>query len=83
MESAICPCGKEEQTTDHLLYRCPLLHQQRETLKRESSKQGTWSINKQELIAKHLKTVVVEFTNLGAGPAFPTRNSDSTNNNSM
>jgi hypothetical protein len=62
MESAICPCGKEELTTDHLLYRCTLLHQQRETLKRESSKQRTWPINKQELIAKHLKTFV-EFTN--------------------
>jgi hypothetical protein len=37
-ESETCPCGKEEQTTDHLLYRCILLQQPMETLKRETKK---------------------------------------------
>jgi hypothetical protein len=30
------PAEKEEQTTDHLIYRCILLQQPRETLKRET-----------------------------------------------
>jgi len=62
LESATCPCGTEEQTTDHLIYRCILLQQPRETLKRETSKQGIWPINKQELITKHLKQFM-KFTN--------------------
>ena len=62
MESPICPCGKEEQTTDHLMYRCILLQKPRETLKRETSKQGSWPKNKQELISKHLKQFT-KFTN--------------------
>jgi 6-pyruvoyl-tetrahydropterin synthase len=36
LESATCLCGKEEQTTDRLMYRCILLQQPRETLKRET-----------------------------------------------
>jgi hypothetical protein len=36
LESPTCPCGKEEQTTDYLIYRCTLLQQPRETLKRET-----------------------------------------------
>jgi hypothetical protein len=62
IESPTCPCGKEEQTTDHLIYRCILLQQPRETLKRETSKQGTWPTNKQDLINKHLKQFM-KFTN--------------------
>jgi hypothetical protein len=49
MESSTCPCGKEEQTTNHLIYRCILLQQPRETLKREASKTGLWPINKRDL----------------------------------
>ena len=63
LESATCPCDTKEQTTDHLIYRCILLQQPRETLKRETSKQGIWPINKQELITKHLKQFM-NFTNL-------------------
>ena len=62
MESPTGPCGKEEQTTDHLIYRCILLQKPRETLKRETSKQGSWPKNKQELSSKHLKQFT-KFTN--------------------
>ena len=61
-ESPTRPCGKEEQTTDHLIYRCILLQQPRETLKRETTKQGIWPTDKQELINKHLKQIT-KFTN--------------------
>jgi hypothetical protein len=62
IESSTCPCGKEEQTTDHLIYRCTLLQQSRETLKKETSKKGPWPIKKQDLIDKHL-TQFVKFAN--------------------
>jgi hypothetical protein len=69
LESPTCLCGKEEQTTDHLIYRCILLQQLRETLKRETSKKGIWPISKQELIDKHLKQFLkfansIDFDNL-------------------
>jgi hypothetical protein len=36
LESSTCACGKEEQTTDHFIYRCILLQQPRQTLNRET-----------------------------------------------
>ena len=50
-----CPCGKEDQNADHLIFRCNILQQQRETLKKETTKLGPWPPNKQELINKYLK----------------------------
>jgi hypothetical protein len=35
LESATCPCNKGDQTTEHLLYLCTLLQNQREILKKE------------------------------------------------
>ena len=32
LETPTCPCGETDQTTDHLLYECDLLHTQRDTL---------------------------------------------------
>jgi ribonuclease HI len=61
-ESPTCPCGKEQQTTDHLIYRCILLQQEREKLKRVTTKQGSWPTDKQDLINKHLKQFT-EFAN--------------------
>ena len=44
------------------MYIYILLQQPRETVKRETSKQGIWPINKQELITKHRKQFM-KFTN--------------------
>jgi hypothetical protein len=33
MEHATCPCNNGEQTVDHLLYQCTLLHTPREILR--------------------------------------------------
>jgi len=60
--SATCPCNKGDQTTDHLLYYCTLLHQQREKLVKDTLKHGIWPINKHDLITKHLKAFM-KFTN--------------------
>jgi hypothetical protein len=64
LENETCPCGKEEQTTVHLIDRCILLQQPRETLKRATSKQGIWPITKQELISKHLKIYEIHKLNI-------------------
>ena len=33
IDKATCPCSKEAQTVDYLIYRCTLLHTNRELLK--------------------------------------------------
>jgi len=55
LESATCPCNKGDQTTDHLLYHCTVLHQQRETVVKDTLKHGIWPISKHDLITKYLK----------------------------
>ena len=62
MESAACPCRNGDQTSDHLLYQCNLLKNQREILKKDTQKVGIWPISKHELITKHLKAFL-KFTN--------------------
>ena len=36
-ESAACPCNKGYRTTDHLIYHCNLLQQQRVDLRRKQT----------------------------------------------
>ena len=62
LESATYPCNKGGQTTDHLLYHCTLLQQQRGRLEKDTFQHGIWPISKQELITKHLKSFM-KFTN--------------------
>jgi len=40
LESATCPCNKGYQTTDHLIYHCTLLHQQRGRLETDTFQHG-------------------------------------------
>jgi hypothetical protein len=56
VESAICPCNKEDQTIDHLLNSCKLLPTQRELFRKKVLKSGKLSVSKEELISKHLKS---------------------------
>lgn len=56
IESATCPCNKENQTIDHLLHQCTLLQTQRELLKTNVLRSGNWPASKEELITKHLKS---------------------------
>jgi hypothetical protein len=62
LESASCPCDKGDQTTDHLLYHCTLLQNQREILKKDILKTGNWPVSKHDLTTKHLKSFLT-FTN--------------------
>jgi hypothetical protein len=53
VESAKCPCNKEDQTIDHLLNKCKLIQTQRELLRKNVLKSGNWPVSKEELISKH------------------------------
>jgi hypothetical protein len=62
IDNATCPCNKEDQTVDHHIYRCTLLHANRELLRVNVQQSGNWPASKQALITKHLKTFPT-FTN--------------------
>jgi hypothetical protein len=49
MKQATCPCNSGDQTIDHLLYQCTLLHSQRGLLRNKVLKTGNWPASKQEL----------------------------------
>ena len=55
MESATCPCNKENQTIDHLLHQCTLLLTQRELLRKNVLKSGNWPVRKEELITRNFQ----------------------------
>jgi len=59
LEQANCPCGNGDQTIDHLIYRCSILHTQREIFKRVVLKSGNWPAHKYELISKCLKSFLL------------------------
>ena len=56
IDNATCPCNKEDQTVDHLIHQCTLLHTNRELLKKNVQQSGRWPASKQELITEHLKS---------------------------
>jgi hypothetical protein len=62
MEQATCPCNNGDQTIDHLLYQCTLLHSPRELLRSKVLKIGNWPTSKQELTTEHLKAFLT-YTN--------------------
>jgi len=59
IENAACPCNKGDQTIDHLLNQCTLLQTQRELLRNNVLKSGKWSVSKEELTTKHLKSFLI------------------------
>jgi ribonuclease HI len=59
IDSAMCPCNKEEQTADHLIHQCTLLHTNRELLRKSVQQSGNWPASKEELITKHLKSFLI------------------------
>jgi len=47
-----CPCGKKDQTTDHLLYECEILKSQRDILRLSVTKIEAWPTSKYTLMSK-------------------------------
>ena len=58
LEDATCICGQGDQTTDHLLNHCAVIHAQREVLKQNILKNGNWPASKQELITKYRESFI-------------------------
>jgi hypothetical protein len=54
-DDARCVCGQEDQTMDHLLFRCEKTSIQREVLKQQTNEQQNWMEFKKELTSKHKK----------------------------
>jgi ribonuclease HI len=53
IDTPICPCRKEEQTVDHLLYVCELLQKERGKLILGVAKTNNWPISKRRLLSEH------------------------------
>jgi len=51
----MCPRKIGEQTTDHTLYDCELVKQEREKLKAEILRSENWPVSKDTLINKYTK----------------------------
>ena len=70
-DNPTCPCEEaEDQTTDHLIFRCKKLHNQRtEFIKEIKNNGGDWPITHEMIVKDHLKAFIkfvksTEFTNL-------------------
>lgn len=59
MEDSTCPCNTGQQTTEHLIFQCPILTTQRQMLINSADLSNLWPVNENDLVTKHLK----HFTN--------------------
>jgi len=53
IEQPTCPCGKGDQTADHIIYACVRLTEERDRLKKTAIGTNKWPINKRDLIRRH------------------------------
>ena len=52
----MCTCNLGEQTSDHLIYECRILQDQRRIMKQQiAASGGTWPTTNSDLIAKYSK----------------------------
>ena len=50
-DNPMCKCNQNQQTVDHLIFECKMLHKEREKLKTALTKAGgRWSLDKRDLI---------------------------------
>ena len=55
----MCPCAEEEQTTDHLIFKCnKLIKQWKEMIKQIQNTGGTWPPTHEILVNDYLKLFV-------------------------
>jgi hypothetical protein len=50
-----CPCGKGDQTTDHIIYDCDRLKEERDRLRTVVTKTNVWPTSKPNLIKRHYR----------------------------
>jgi len=53
IDSSMCPWKTGKQTTDHILYDCELVKQERDKIKAGILRTENWSLSKDTLINKH------------------------------
>ena len=61
LEHENCPCGNGDQTIQHLLNRCSILHTQREIFKRNVLKSGNWPASKHEFNIEAPKIILTVY----------------------
>jgi hypothetical protein len=55
IDNPACPCGEEQQTSEHIIYECNIFEAQRSSLIKQIMVSGrTWPPANEELITKHL-----------------------------
>ena len=59
-----CPCKKDIQTVDRLLFQCEKLKYERRILKNNVLKAGNWPISKSELVNKNMKELIPYITSI-------------------
>jgi hypothetical protein len=58
IDSPECPCKKDIQTVDHLIYQCEKLNCEREIPKNSVLQTGNLPVSKNELVNKNLKQLI-------------------------
>jgi hypothetical protein len=48
-----CPCGEGDQTTDHIIYDCARLKEERDRLRAAVNKKEDWPTSKRNLLQRH------------------------------
>ena len=51
----MCPCGEDDQTTDHIIYDCARLKEERDRLRAAVNKMEDWPTSKRDLLQRHYK----------------------------
>jgi len=55
IDNTVCPCNREYQTVDHIIYRCVLHEQERNRLKSDINSSENWPVSKNILATKYYK----------------------------
>jgi hypothetical protein len=50
-----CPCWKGDQMTDHIIYDCDRLKEERDRLRAAVNRMNDWPTSKRNLIKRHYK----------------------------
>jgi hypothetical protein len=50
-----CPCGNDNQITEHILFEYAILHEERERLIASVAEEDSWPINEDKLIKRHYR----------------------------
>lgn len=64
-DSPLCTCGNEDQTVDHLLFRCVKLDRERQLFKDDMiNRYGQWTFDKVKLIKYYTKALISYFNSI-------------------